>query len=118
MTSPATPTTGTTTEGVTGATKAPQPVKATETKEVVAAKVDATKDVKGAASKVVRYKGGRPGKRRIITAADFESIGIKDQDGVEFNVINAWKLPASDFTAEALRYCEHVDPNLEVVEED
>ena len=122
MTSPTTPsatsatTTSTATSGATGATKASEPEKASVTTETVAAQVDATKDVEAPKEKVVRFKTAGAGIVRTITKADWESIGIKDQEEVSFKVINNFTLPTKDFTREALRYCAKVDSGLEVVE--
>ena len=123
MTSPTTPsaTSATTTStatsgGATGATKAPEPEKASVTTETVTAQVEAVKDVEAPKEKVVRFKTAGAGIIRTITKEDWESIGIKDQDEVSFNVINNFTLPTSDFTREALRYCAKVDSGLEVVE--
>lgn len=96
----------------TGETKAPEPEKASATTASVAKEVAAAENVEKVRDKVVRYALAGAGITRSISKADWESIKIKDQEAVEFNVINDFTLPASDFSAAALRYADKVDSTL------
>ncbi len=51
--------------------------------------------------KTVVYTG--PADFRIITKADFESIGVTDQDGIEVEVAKTREVEVSDAAAEWLK---------------
>lgn len=53
-------------------------------------------------NKNVRYIG--TSDVRIITAAQWEDAGVKNQAKTVWDVRNGWKLPLSDFTDNALDY--------------
>jgi len=42
--------------------------------------------------------------RRILTKADWENIGIKNQETVEWNRTNKFTIPVADFSKSALNY--------------
>ena len=42
--------------------------------------------------------------RRILTKADWENIGIKNQETVEWNRANKFTIPASNFSKSAMNY--------------
>lgn len=86
---------------------------ATDSKVVAKATATAPATAPAAPKLGVKYMGGA-GVRRI-TRQDFASLGIENE-AVEFNRINGYVLPATEFSAEALNYAEHVDPNLLIVE--
>lgn len=46
---------------------------------------------------------------RAISSEDWEAIGVKDQEGAQFDRTNAWRLPAKDFSDKALNYLLNVD---------
>lgn len=97
-----------------GETLAPKPTATPTTEKFVKPEAEPVKADVPAREKVVRYTGRSD--KRIITRADWESLRIKGQDTVEFNVINDYELPASDFSPAALRYADKVDPGLKVIE--
>ena len=53
---------------------------------------------------------------RLIRKAQWESIGIFDQVGVEWNASNNFMLPVEMFTEKALHYLEHGDDGFKIVE--
>ena len=66
-------------------------------------------------TKVVRYNAPFHFSEREITADDWAKVGAEGQATAIWNRANGWEIPASDFSAAALKYVE-VDKDLEVVE--
>lgn len=121
MTTPSTPTGGgatPTTAGTTtstgdaaaGETNAPAP-EPTPEQEAVKAQIEEAETPKG---KIVQYIGHC--KRKTITSDDWSGLGIT-LDTVQWNALNGWKIDGSDWPDEALKYAEHMDKNLKVIEE-
>lgn len=73
-----------------------------------------TKAVEPKTKKIVRYVG--TADTRIITDAQWAAAGVADQKSVEWNRVNGRELPATDFTADALRYCSDRDEGFAVVD--
>lgn len=82
-------------------TEAPKPVTATEVLEVSKAFASEQPIDARASDTEVVYLG--EASRRIIRAADWESIGLKGET-VEFGFSNDFRLPAKDFSSDQIDY--------------
>ena len=103
-------TTTSTGDAPAGETNAPAP-EPTPEQEAVKTQIAEAETPKG---KIVQYLGHC--KRKTITSADWEGLGIT-LDTVQWNALNGWKVDGSDWPDEALKYAEHMDKNLKVIEE-
>ncbi len=61
--------------------------------------------------RTVRYIGN--GTIRSITSEDWERVGASNMPTTEWNFANAFSIPASHFTREALRYLK-IDDRFEI----
>ncbi|AYN57966.1 hypothetical protein HWB90_gp016 [Mycobacterium phage Fowlmouth] len=64
----------------------------------------------------VQYNG--VGTVRIMTAADWKTVGVDSKKYCEWNYLNHKRLPVSSFTDEELQYLLRVDGRFSVVEDE
>jgi hypothetical protein len=74
-----------------------------------------TQPSKGKTTQYVKY-AAKAGSERVITSADFERVGVKDQAGARWDNLNGFKVPTSAFSKEALDIVLR-QPGLALVEE-
>ena len=70
---------------------------------------------KAAPKTFVKYVGGAT--NRVITKADFASIGITADKDREWSFLNEFKLPESHFSDDELDYLLEKDGRFQLVEE-
>lgn len=96
------------------ATPAP-PKEAEEAKKESEVATFAPKGLK-ASGRMVQHRPMEFFSARLIRKEQWESIGIFDQSGVEWNATNNFMLPVEMFTEKALDYLEHRDDGFKIVE--
>lgn len=72
------------------------------------------KELKTPSNKFVKHNPMELFSARVISQADWESGGIYDQGGVEWNEHNDFRLPVEMFNAKALAYLRK-DDGFEIV---
>lgn len=81
----------------------------------MATKQEAEAETTAAATeKVVKYVG--TADERIISAADWKSIGVEDQTQVKWDRRNRFTVPTADLTEAAVRYLDEDDSGFVVTE--
>lgn len=101
-----------TTANPPGATGVAEPPKATgeDVEEVVISEKDET----GTKKKFIRYTG--EATERIITASDWESLGIEGKEASVWTLSADLKLPSEDFDGKQLGYLLKVDGRFKAVD--
>jgi len=75
----------------------------------------APRDLKTPSGKYVKHNPMELFSARVIRRAHWESIGIYNQEGVEWNESNGFKLPVELFSNEAMNYLLKQDDGFEIV---
>ena len=97
-------------------TRPAEPEVVDEAKEPVVATKPSATQAKKASGKMVKHLPHELFSARVITRENWESIGVYEQEGVEWNSSNGFQLPVEMFTDGALAYLTQRDDGFEIVD--